>query len=306
MELTTNETGTFSYTFTSAPTPIPNGTFTITPADINPATGLFQGDVAVFAGLQAGFYLVEVTSPNGSTCEAAATIFVLDFEAPIVICPQSITVPTDPGTCTTTIEAPPPIILDSCNTTFTTSPQPNGETLYIVTDSNGNTTTAICDVTVSVIDVESPVINCPSDISLTITDGACSATASWGLTASDNCGIGNISTICFYPDGSTASCSSVSQYPIGTTIVTNTATDNSGNASTCSFTITINDNTPNNLFFTGTIQDGIYYANQDIIANGNVPTNGNVGFKAGQCVRLDEGFTVQPGADFSGEIEDCQ
>lgn len=52
------------------------------------------------------------------------------------------------------------------------------------------------------------------------------------------------------------------------------------------------------------IADNIYNANT-INSIGEVPTTGNVGFKAGQCIILDEGFTVHPQANFSAEIGDC-
>lgn len=307
MDFTTNEIGIFSYTFTSAPTPIPNGTFTLTAADINPATGFFQGNIAVFTGLQAGFYNVEVTTPNGSTCPASATIFVLDFSPPTVVCPSDITAFNDPGMCSATVEFPTTIATDNCNITVQESViVVSGQTevvVYTATDSNGNTAT--CSITVTVVDIELPYINCPSSISSTITDGACSQSVTWGVSATDNCGIQNVSATCFSPDGTTWNCSSGDLYPIGTTIVSNTATDNFGNSNSCTFAITVSDNTPNSLFFTGNIANGIYSAKQNITSNGNVPANGNVGFKAGQCVMLDEGFTVQSNADFSAEINDC-
>lgn len=53
------------------------------------------------------------------------------------------------------------------------------------------------------------------------------------------------------------------------------------------------------------IADNIYQAKVMIHSTGEVPTGANVGFKAGYIIQLDEGFTVQPQADFSAEIEDC-
>ncbi len=51
--------------------------------------------------------------------------------------------------------------------------------------------------------------------------------------------------------------------------------------------------------------DGIYQAADEVNSIGTVPVGGNVGFKAGQTILLDQNFTVEPNADFSGEIEDC-
>jgi len=53
------------------------------------------------------------------------------------------------------------------------------------------------------------------------------------------------------------------------------------------------------------IADNIYQTELMINSTGEVPTGANVGFKAGEVILLDGGFTVQPQADFSAEIEDC-
>lgn len=53
------------------------------------------------------------------------------------------------------------------------------------------------------------------------------------------------------------------------------------------------------------IADNIYHAEVMITSEGEVPVGGNVGFKAGNLILLDEGFTVQPQAEFSAEIEAC-
>jgi len=53
------------------------------------------------------------------------------------------------------------------------------------------------------------------------------------------------------------------------------------------------------------IADNIYQAEMMIHSTGEVPAGGNVEFKAGDIILLDEGFTVHPQADFSAEIEDC-
>jgi len=53
------------------------------------------------------------------------------------------------------------------------------------------------------------------------------------------------------------------------------------------------------------IADGVYQANETIISTGEVAPGTNVEFKAGDIITLDEGFSVEPQADFAGEIEDC-
>jgi len=228
-----------------------------------------------------------------------------------LICPSDMTFVSDPGVCGVTVNIPIPTLPDSCGITIQ-GPGPviqvSGGSEFIVytyIENSSGVTLGQCEVGIFVIDLEPPSINCPSSVSTTITDGACSQSVTWGVTASDNCGISSVNSTCIYPDGSQAPCSSGDEYPIGTTIVINSATDNSGNSTTCSFQINVNDATPNNLFFTGSISSNTYYANQNITSNGSVSNGGNVGFKAGQCIELQNNFTVQPNADFSAEINDC-
>jgi len=228
-----------------------------------------------------------------------------------LICPSDMTFANDPGVCGVTVNIPIPTLPDSCGITIQ-GPGPvitisgeSGYFVYTAIEGSSGGTLAQCGFGIFVIDVETPVVNCPSSISATITDGACSQSVTWGITASDNCGVNNVNSICIYPDGSQAPCSSGDEYPIGTTIVISSATDNSGNQSSCSFQINVNDATPNNLFFAGNISNNTYYANQNITSSGNVPNGGNINFKAGQCIELRNDFTVQSNADFSAEINDC-
>jgi len=53
------------------------------------------------------------------------------------------------------------------------------------------------------------------------------------------------------------------------------------------------------------IADGVYQVGEAIHSTGEVTFGDDVGFKAGNVILLDDGFTVQPQADFSAEIEDC-
>jgi len=58
------------------------------------------------------------------------------------------------------------------------------------------------------------------------------------------------------------------------------------------------------LFVTDTLSS-IYKIGSDLTSDGTVTTGNNVQFKAGQVILLDNDFTVEPNADFSAEIEDC-
>jgi len=62
---------------------------------------------------------------------------------------------------------------------------------------------------------------------------------------------------------------------------------------------------PDYLTPSGIAPNGEYKASITLDSDAVVPTGDNVQFKAGQTIKLDKGFTIQPGASFSGEIEDC-
>ncbi len=62
---------------------------------------------------------------------------------------------------------------------------------------------------------------------------------------------------------------------------------------------------PDYLAPSGVAPDGQYNANIELDADATIPAGDHVQFKAGQTIKLDKGFTVQPGASFSGEIGGC-
>ncbi len=53
------------------------------------------------------------------------------------------------------------------------------------------------------------------------------------------------------------------------------------------------------------IPDNLYHADIEVYSNGSVPSTGNVIFKAGHMIILDNNFQIQPGGMFSAEIEGC-
>ncbi|WP_170115466.1 kelch repeat-containing protein [Melittangium boletus] len=97
-------------------------------------------------------------------------------------------------------------------------------------DTAGNS--ASCTSTVTVKDMEPPVITCPSVPVLACMDGG--AQASFAPTAQDACGA--VSTTCGPASGAT--------FPLGTTNTLCTATDASGNRASCSFNVTVRDDEP--------------------------------------------------------------
>ncbi|QRG65195.1 FG-GAP-like repeat-containing protein [Brevibacillus choshinensis] len=166
-----------------------------------------------------------------------------------------------PPTCPPDIIVPCPIVnyptpVASCpGVTVTCSPPsgslfPVGETevTCTATDIFGNTET--CSFTVTVVDLP-PAIQCPDDISVSITPGQTFATITFQTTATDQCGVTSITchgmTQTFSPPAPLAVASFTMDFPLGTTIVGCTATDQSGNTASCTFTVTVSLAVTNNV-----------------------------------------------------------
>ena len=86
-------------------------------------------------------------------------------------------------------------------------------------------------VSVNNNDTESPVANCPADITVDNDSDQCGAVVSFSATVDDNC------------PGATIDCTPApgTFFAVGTTAVTCIAIDASGNADTCLFNVTVND-----------------------------------------------------------------
>lgn len=170
-------------------------------------------------------------------------VTVTDQEAPVFVCPGTLTVPADSGSCSAAVTFNAPAATDNCNVASVTqtggpvsgSTFPEGTTTVTFTalDSAGNTTTCSYDIVVT--DAEAPAIICPQNIS------SCSpAISGIAATATDLCS--GVATVSYVLTGATTGSGTgdaSGSYNVGTTTVTYTVTDSSGNAGTCSFTVTV-------------------------------------------------------------------
>jgi len=213
-------------------------------------------EVANYTNLPAGYYFLTITGPvlSGQQifCEASATIVATDFEDPIIICPEPMVVSASPGSCEAVVNTSNlAVFSDPCGVsseadlgevTLSAGQQNIIAIIYTASDSNGNTTTASCDISITVMDLENPTITCPPDITVDADNGECGAIVSWDIVANDNCGIASLTTTCILPNGSLSPCVSGGEYPLGNTIVVGTTSDASGNSISCSFLITVTDN----------------------------------------------------------------
>jgi uncharacterized repeat protein (TIGR01451 family) len=180
------------------------------------------------------------TDDAGNTSSCNQSVTVNDTEAPTISCPANITKNNDPGVCGAVVTYTAPVGSDNCPgaTTAQTAGLPSGSTFPVgtttntfeVTDSSGNKTS--CSFTVTVNDVEKPVISCPSSQTL---EPTCPSGAVGNWTApvgTDNCP-GAVTT-------RTAGPAPGSVFAAGTTTtITYTVNDAHGNSASCSFTITV-------------------------------------------------------------------
>ena len=253
--VTNNTTGVCgtTVTFNTAVTgaPAPNLTYTLSGATSGSGSGNGSGSL-----FNVGTTTVTVTATNiCGTASCSFTVTVNDTENPTITCPASIQANTDPGICAATVVTPNPTIADNCATTMLTWTLSGATTgasattginfagtrlfnkgvttvTYTVKDAAGNTAT--CSYTVTVRDLENPVVICPSNITVTTPIGSCTAIVNYTVNAADNC-----------PGVSTQQISgpaSGSAFPIGSTTISWRAIDAAGNLSPiCSFTVTVLD-----------------------------------------------------------------
>jgi uncharacterized repeat protein (TIGR01451 family) len=178
------------------------------------------------------------TDDAGNYSECAQTVTVNDTESPTISCPGNITANNDPGICGAVVTYTAPVGSDNCPgaTTAQTAGLPSGSTFPVgtttntfeVTDASGNKTS--CSFTVTVNDVENPVISCPASQTLEPTCPS-GAVATWvEPVGTDNCP-GAVTTRTGPAPGSV--------FPIGSTTVTYTVNDAHGHSASCSFTVTV-------------------------------------------------------------------
>ena len=176
----------------------------------------------------------------GNFTECIQTITVNDQTAPVINnCPAAVTV-----SCAASVPAPNTSLVaatDNCGGNVTISHVSdiisnqtcaNRYTItrtYRAADACGNFSE--CTQLITVNDQEAPVILCPANITIAALPGRCDAVVNYAASATDNCGVVNITGV---PASGTA-------FKTGTTAVNIMATDACGNTSVCSFTITLLD-----------------------------------------------------------------
>ena len=189
-----------------------------------------------------------VTDVAGLTAQSTPTVTVLDTIAPNALC-QPYTVQLDAaGNAVIDSSQIDNGSTDNCGistmsldiSSFTCAELGDNTVTMTVTDASGNSES--CQATVTVEDVEDPVILCPNDTTVTAIAGSCSILVNDiapGL-ATDNC---SVNPVTFRLEGATTSAGSVDAsgtiFNKGISTVWYKVSDQSGNADSCSFNVTV-------------------------------------------------------------------
>ncbi len=234
-----------------APGQIDNG------SDDNSSCFSLSVNVNEFTCLEKGENLVTltITDAAGLTDDCNGVVTVNDSLAAVAVyCPTDTTVFIEPGTCGAVVEYDTPQFEDNCDGLqdgMKVSGGASGSIFnagvnsvnFTYIDSSSNVS-AYCTFNITVVDNESPVIDCSTPLSLIQpTDlGVCSYTVSgsgFDVTANDNCDI--LSITHNYTGAPLSSTLDGAEFAAGTTVVTWIAEDLSGNKDTCEIEIEILD-----------------------------------------------------------------
>ncbi len=208
-------------------------------AEVNLLSGLPSGDLFPVGVTTVNYEVVDV---SGNTAQCSFTVTVTDDEAPVITCPDDITLNIPDGDCSGIVNFLDATATDNCAVATITQTDglpsgsdfpvgPNTVTFEAV-DANGLSST--CSFTITVLEGVAPEITCPADIEVDNDPGVCGAIVTYAaLVGTDDCG-GATTAL-------TSGLGSGAEFPVGVTIEEYTVTDLSGNTATCSFTVTVND-----------------------------------------------------------------
>ncbi|MES2800793.1 MAG: HYR domain-containing protein [Bacteroidota bacterium] len=178
-----------------------------------------------------------ITDGAGNSASCTQDVTVIDTQLPTIVCPSTVTVSADLGSCNATLVAlGTPTSADNCSIASVVNnglvAYPLGNTTVTWTITDGSMNTATCTQTVTVIDTELPMITCAPAVSVSADAGTCTKT---GLILTlpatmDNCSVASVTN------------NAPVTYPLGNTTVTWTVTDGSGNSAACTQVVTITDN----------------------------------------------------------------
>jgi len=192
----------------------------------------------------------DVSDQQGNRAVCSFTVTIVDQEKPTITCPPSIINPTSSGQGNRQVSWTVPVsglgASDNQGIMSIVSSASSGDffavgtttVIYTATDLSYNNKS--CTFTVTIVDTESPVINCPNDIVQPTDPGVITANVTWmAPSASDNVGI--------HVASSTHNPSEIPGgyiFPLGATDVSFGARDLAGNVKNCTWVVTVVDQEP--------------------------------------------------------------
>ncbi|XP_033106624.1 uncharacterized protein LOC117108641 [Anneissia japonica] len=170
---------------------------------------------------------------------------VIDVEAPVLSCPDSVVRPTDAGKNTAMFLYDPAAVTDNSGESLYAICTPMSHSLFGIgshtimcsaLDSANNRGT--CYFMVSIEDHEAPVITCPPSLSVEVAPPSLSAIVDFLPPSVLDNSRENITSLCFPDTGM--------EFPLGVSHVTCYATDSFGNSDNCDFNITVSESSNSN------------------------------------------------------------
>uniref|UniRef100_UPI002585C7C5 HYR domain-containing protein n=1 Tax=Algoriphagus sp. TaxID=1872435 RepID=UPI002585C7C5 len=291
-------------------------TWTEPSADDNCEIESFIADYSSGDLFQIGETTVTYTAKDihGNTETASFTVIVTDLEKPLITnMPTNIEVNTDLGVCGAVVTWTEPNAADNCEIESFSADYSSGDLFqigettvtYTAKDIHGNTETA--SFTVTVTDLEKPVItNMPTIIEVNTDPGVCEAVVTWTEpNAADNCGI----------ESFTADYTSGSEFPVGETTVTYTATDIHGNTETAIFTVKVIDGEKPQLAYPSDISSTVEFGSTGKIITYDLPiATDNCGtpslelidgLASGEIFPVGQTTVIYRATDVTGNTADC-
>jgi PKD repeat protein len=178
------------------------------------------------------------SSGNTNTCAFTVTVTTTNMNtAPSITCPAEIVTNNAPGLCSRMLAfapvvagSPAPTVTCTIGSNVITSPYAFPVGTNLVTCSASNVAgKVVCVFTVIVLDVDPPVMTCPTNMVVAAPLGQLGTIVDYVAAALDICD-GAVAVLCTPKPG---------YFAVGQTIVTCVAVDRAGNSNMCAFVVTV-------------------------------------------------------------------
>ena len=177
------------------------------------------------------------TDDTGNESLCNFSIIITDDTAPVISCPDNISMTAENG-CTTVVTWQEPTPVDNCTIAAFTPSHNSGDEFsdglttvnYMTLDANGNE--ASCSFTITVEGQNNITMSaCPPSQTVAAASGECTPVVTWTPpTATNTCNGEPTLSSNYNPED---------EFPVGSTVVTYDALNDNGNTASCSFTVTV-------------------------------------------------------------------